>query len=121
MRFLAPPEPILLEHIVTVDQPLGSNMQAFDVDVDLDDYSLKHKITSTLSYSAEAQTSISALDDEVSTLLLPFPPRLTACVEDYPGCPSCAEFQTEARLPYVIRGRFAEVHPDVGSIPGARP
>ena len=65
MRFLAPADPIVLHHVINVDQPLGPNMQAFDIDVDMDDYVLKHKIGQTINYSAEAQAAITALDDEV--------------------------------------------------------
>lgn len=65
-QFLLPADPITLYHTISVEQPSVSNMQAFDIDIDLDDVSLKQKISQTLlMYSNEAQTSISALDDEV--------------------------------------------------------
>ena len=65
-QYLLPADPITLYHSISVEQPSVSNMQAFDIDIDLDDVSLKQKISQTLlMYSNEAQGAISALDDEV--------------------------------------------------------
>ncbi|KAG9046845.1 SWI/SNF complex component snf12 [Tulasnella sp. UAMH 9824] len=66
-RFLAPADPVILHHIISVEQPIAPNMQAFDIDVDMDDVFLKQKMNQALlSYSSEAQAAISALDDEMA-------------------------------------------------------
>ncbi|KAG8871976.1 SWI/SNF complex component snf12 [Tulasnella sp. 331] len=68
-RYLSPPDPIALQHVIHVEQSATSpNMQAFDVDVDMDDTTLKQKMNQTLlSYGAEAQATLTALDEEASS------------------------------------------------------
>ncbi|KAG8997414.1 hypothetical protein FRB90_012513, partial [Tulasnella sp. 427] len=64
-RFLATPDPVVLHHIISVEQPIAPNMQAFDIDVDMDDVFLKGKMNQALlSYSSEAQAAIATVDDE---------------------------------------------------------
>ncbi|KAG9027673.1 SWI/SNF complex component snf12 [Tulasnella sp. JGI-2019a] len=66
-RYLSPPDPILLQHVIQVEQNASPNMQAFDVDVDMDDTTLKQKMNQALlSYGAEAQATLTALDEEVA-------------------------------------------------------
>jgi hypothetical protein len=41
-------------------------MQAFDIDIEMDDLAMKHKINQAIvSFGAEANNTIVALDDEV--------------------------------------------------------
>lgn len=66
-QFFNPPDPVILFHTIGVEQPTVSNMQAFDIDIDIDDISYKQKMGSTLlMYSADAQSAITALDDEIT-------------------------------------------------------
>ncbi|KAG0038325.1 SWI SNF, matrix associated, actin dependent regulator of chromatin, sub d, member 1 [Podila clonocystis] len=54
-RFLAPPDPIVLEYTVRVDKPYHLAPHCYDLDVELDDPTFKTKISSLLS-----STSLSA-------------------------------------------------------------
>ncbi|KAF9427128.1 SWI SNF, matrix associated, actin dependent regulator of chromatin, sub d, member 1 [Podila epigama] len=48
-RFLAPPDPIVLEYTVRVDKPYHLSPHCYDLDVELDDPTFKTKISSLLS------------------------------------------------------------------------
>ena len=65
-RYLLPPDPIILSHAIHVDERMQS-VQAFDIDIDVDDLGLKSKMNSAyVSLSSEASKNISALDEEVN-------------------------------------------------------
>ncbi|KAG8936115.1 SWI/SNF complex component snf12 [Tulasnella sp. 419] len=69
-RFLHPLEPIVLHHMIVVEQPTihtSPASQAFDIDVDMDDLFLKSKISqSLLSFNNESQSLLLQLDDEIA-------------------------------------------------------
>jgi len=66
-RYLAPPDPVILEHVIHVEQAAGPAIQAFDKDVDMDDLTIKQKMNQTLlSYAAEAHSALTAFDDEIA-------------------------------------------------------
>lgn len=73
-RFLLPPDPIVLHHIIRTNEiededGRTSRMQAFDIDIDIDDHGLKSKMNSVLiSLTPEANKNIAALDDEIAQL-----------------------------------------------------
>ena len=68
-RCLSPADPIILQHVILVEQATGPNTRAYDVDVDMDDPAYKQKLNQLLvSYGAEAQSTLSALEDEVRSL-----------------------------------------------------
>ncbi|GJJ72767.1 SWI/SNF-related matrix-associated actin-dependent regulator of chromatin subfamily D [Entomortierella parvispora] len=51
-RFLSPPDPIVLEYTVRVDKPYHLSSHCYDLDVEVDDPTVKTKISSLISSTA---------------------------------------------------------------------
>ncbi|KAG0056863.1 SWI SNF, matrix associated, actin dependent regulator of chromatin, sub d, member 1 [Gryganskiella cystojenkinii] len=56
-RFLSPPDPIVLEYTVRVDKPYHLSSHCYDLDVEVDDPTLKTKISSLISSTAMNATT----------------------------------------------------------------
>ncbi|KAF8514419.1 SWI/SNF complex 60 kDa subunit [Hysterangium stoloniferum] len=63
---LQPAEPIVLSYLINLDPTAGSfNMQAFDIEIPMDDAALKARMNSVHSATDSAK-QVAALDDEIS-------------------------------------------------------
>ncbi|KZV82169.1 hypothetical protein EXIGLDRAFT_627443 [Exidia glandulosa HHB12029] len=67
-RFLQPPPPITLNYTLTVGPTAPSGMQAFDIDIETEDVSLKARQSAVvLSMTSESAKGLAALDDEIAS------------------------------------------------------
>ncbi|TDL14860.1 SWI/SNF complex protein [Rickenella mellea] len=68
-RYLHPPDPVILHYTLKPNEPPPVAPQAWDVEVKVEDTSLKSKMTQVvLSMNAESMRELARLDDEIALL-----------------------------------------------------
>ncbi|RKO90599.1 SWI/SNF and RSC complex subunit Ssr3, partial [Blyttiomyces helicus] len=67
-RFLLPPDPVVIEHVVTVDKEFSMSRFAYDIEVEVDD-PLKERMRGATQPSAAMQKEIAATDDKIAALV----------------------------------------------------
>ncbi|KNE56504.1 hypothetical protein AMAG_02306 [Allomyces macrogynus ATCC 38327] len=67
-RCLLPPDPIVINYVVKVDQDFTASQYAYDVQVDIDDLTTRTKLQSILA-ATDATREIADLDDQISAAI----------------------------------------------------
>ncbi|KNE54853.1 hypothetical protein AMAG_00802 [Allomyces macrogynus ATCC 38327] len=67
-RCLLPPDPIVINYVVKVDQDFTASQYAYDVQVDIDDLATRTKLQSILA-ATDATREIADLDDQISAAI----------------------------------------------------
>jgi SWI/SNF-related matrix-associated actin-dependent regulator of chromatin subfamily D len=71
-RFLAPPDPVVVQYTINPAAPPPEKPQAWDIEVKVEDLALKSKMSAMLQVSKDTQAELSRLDEEVYAFSLFF-------------------------------------------------
>ncbi|THV05288.1 SWI/SNF complex 60 kDa subunit [Dendrothele bispora CBS 962.96] len=67
-RFLVPPEPVILHYTIDPSQPPPERPQSYDVEVKMEDSTLKGRMAVMLNTDKETATNLQKMDEEIALL-----------------------------------------------------
>jgi len=66
-RYLAPPDPVVIHYYINPAQVPPERPSAWDIEVKMEDMTLKNRIMVTVQSSKDSMSDLSKLDDEVTS------------------------------------------------------
>lgn len=121
-RFLMPPDPVILHYTLNPAIPPPEKPGAWDVEVKLDDSTLKGRMNhAVVQLATETARELSKLDEEVRRGSCTPCAVIHAVPLDCHARPVAQQCQSQAHIPPRFRGGPAAIHPDLACLAVARP
>lgn len=84
-RYMMPPEPIVIHYSINPAQVPPERPSAWDIEVKMEDTSLKNRIMVTVQSSKDSMSDLTKLDDEVTSTSLGSILSLMTLITDRPA------------------------------------